>query len=110
MCRVGRHEVRSWLSVRVLTLTVEMRLWDGTIGTLAVTRMLEIAPSRLREIAEPLGFRSLNGRWDVTDVKKIATRLVVVGSELERGAAKTALTGPLKGPVDPAAFNDWDWD
>jgi hypothetical protein len=85
-----------------------MRLWDGTIGGFAVMRLLGIEPWRLREVADPLGFAPLNGRWDVADVKKIAARLVVVGSDAERAAAKAALTGQLRGDVDPTAFSgDW---
>jgi hypothetical protein len=87
-----------------------MRLWDGTIGTLAVTRMIGVSPWRLREVADPLGFRSLNGRWDVADVKKIATGFVVVGTSDERASAKEALIGPLRSPIDPKKFNDWDRD
>jgi hypothetical protein len=70
--------------------------------------MLAISPARLREVAGPLRFRPLNGRWDVDDVKKIAVRVVVIGSVDEIEAAKNALKGPLRAPIDPKRFNDWD--
>ena len=36
-------------------------------------------------------------------------RLRVVGNDLERASAKSALTGPLRGDVDPSKFNDWEY-
>ena len=85
-----------------------MRLWDGTMGTLAVTSLLSVSALRLREIGGRAGYESLNDRWAVADVKKIARRFIVVGSEIERAAAKLAITGALRGEIDHAAFNGWE--
>ena len=70
--------------------------------------MLGVEPWRLNEVAEPLKVRTLNGRYDIAEAKKIAARFVVVGNPEEVERAKMALRGPLRGDVDPATFNDWD--
>lgn len=60
--------------------------------------MLRISPYRLREVAEKLGARSLNGQWDTDDVRKVAYKLVVIGTDTEKADAKAALVGPLRNP------------
>jgi hypothetical protein len=84
-----------------------MRLWDGTLGTLAVTSLLSVSAARLQEIAGRAGYRSLNGRWAVADVKNITRRFIVLGSDIEQAAARTAITGALRGEIDQEAFNGW---
>ena len=80
-----------------------MEIWDGLVTTLKVTRLLRVSPYRLREVAGQLGLKSLNSMWDVADVKKIALRLVVIGTPEERATAKEALMGSLRGSpkLDP---------
>jgi hypothetical protein len=85
-----------------------MRLWDGTMGTLAVTSLLSVSAARLQEIGGHAGYISLNGRWAVQDVKNITRRFLVLGSDIERAAAKSAITGVLRGEIDQQAFNGWE--
>lgn len=78
------------------------------MGTLSVTSLLSVSAARLQEIGGRAGYSSLNGRWAVADVKNITRRFLVVGSDIERAAAKSAITVVLRGEIDRHAFNGWE--
>jgi hypothetical protein len=85
-----------------------VRVWDGTISGGAPRKMLGTEPWQLKEVAEELKLRPMNGRYEIADAKKIAARFVIVGSPEQVERAKVALTGPLRGEVDPRVFKDWE--
>ena len=83
-----------------------MRIWDGTISRGQLARILGVEIWRSNEVAESLKVKTLNGQYEIREAKRIAARFVVVGKPEEVERAKVALRGPLRGDVDPRAFND----
>jgi hypothetical protein len=62
-----------------------------------------VSAARLQEIGGRAGYRSLNGRCAVADVKNVTRRFLVVGSDIERAAARTAITSALRGEINHEA-------
>ena len=73
------------------------RLWQGTVTTADAANLLGLLPHSFRLLADECGCKPLVGRWDVADVKKVATRLLVKGNESEKENARTALRALREG-------------